>query len=229
VFAHSMASDHSRVGPDEGRVAVAPVRGGAVSAMAVAGDSERDQRHVRIGQLLERARDGDRSALDELVLDLTPMLWHLSRAQGLSAQGAEDVVQTTWLILLRRLDTIESPSALVGWLATVARREAWRERQQETARRPVEEEVLAAQPDLDPTPEELALLSDRERTLWDAVRRLPERCQELLRVVAFVPRPSYSQVAAALGLPAGSIGPTRGRCLAKLRDTLRADRKWTER
>jgi RNA polymerase sigma factor (sigma-70 family) len=200
-----------------------------VNATAVAGDSERDQRHVRIGQLLERARSGDRGALDELVIDLTPMLWHLSRAQGLSAQGAEDVVQTTWLILLRRLDTIESPSALVGWLATVARREAWREREQEIAHRPVEDEVLAAQPDLDPSPEERAVTSDRHRTLWAAVRQLPERCQELLRVVAFVPRPSYAAVAEALGVPAGSIGPTRGRCLAKLRDALRADRRWTER
>jgi DNA-directed RNA polymerase specialized sigma24 family protein len=66
-------------------------------------------------------------------------------------------------------------------------------------------------------------MDDQRHVLWAAVSRLSARCQELLRIVAFAPRPDYAAVAAELGLPVGSIGPTRGRCLAKLRALLGLD------
>jgi DNA-directed RNA polymerase specialized sigma24 family protein len=66
------------------------------------------------------------------------------------------------------------------------------------------------------------MVDDQRRTLWAAIRQLSPRCQELLRIVAFAPRPDYAAVAAGLGMPIGSIGPTRGRCLAKLRALLPA-------
>ncbi len=77
--------------------------------------------------------------------------------------------------------------------------------------------------DPEPIPEESVLLAERHHDVWQAVRTLPRRCQDLLRVVAFTHRPDYDQVAVALGMPRGSIGPTRGRCLAKLRSLLDAD------
>ena len=58
------------------------------------------------------------------------------------------------------------------------------------------------------------------------MQQLPERCQTLLRVIAFAAKPDYAQIARALGMPVGSIGPTRGRCLAKLRLALAADPRW---
>jgi DNA-directed RNA polymerase specialized sigma24 family protein len=67
----------------------------------------------------------------------------------------------------------------------------------------------------------------RHRALWRHLQRLPERCRELLRIVAMVDRPDYDDVAAALGMPRGSIGPTRGRCLSKLRAMLIADPAWS--
>ncbi len=75
-------------------------------------------------------------------------------------------------------------------------------------------------------PEELVLRSDTEARLWQHVAQLPERCQALLRVIAFADRPDYASVAEALGMPVGSIGPTRGRCLAKLREQLTNDPGW---
>jgi DNA-directed RNA polymerase specialized sigma24 family protein len=77
--------------------------------------------------------------------------------------------------------------------------------------------------DTQPLPEDRVLLAERQRAVWQAVQRLPQRCQELLRVVAFSHRPDYDAVATALGMPRGSIGPTRGRCLAKLRTLLDPD------
>ena len=75
-------------------------------------------------------------------------------------------------------------------------------------------------------PEERVLRSDTDSRLWHHIAQLPERCQALLRVIAFADRPDYAAVAEALGMPVGSIGPTRGRCLAKLRLQLANDTAW---
>jgi len=71
------------------------------------------------------------------------------------------------------------------------------------------------------------LASATQQVLWRNVAKLPERCQQLLRVVAFAERPDYGALSVALGMPVGSIGPTRGRCLAKLRTMLSADPEWS--
>jgi len=80
--------------------------------------------------------------------------------------------------------------------------------------------LLAELPDQGPGSDEQVILDDQRRVLWVAIGRLSKRCQDLLRIIAFAPRPDYAAVAAALGMPVGSIGPTRGRCLAKLRALL---------
>jgi RNA polymerase sigma factor (sigma-70 family) len=157
------------------------------------------------------------------VRELNPVLWHVARSQGLAAEEAADVVQTSWLELLRRLAEIRSPQALTAWLVTTTRREAWRVRSRSRQRPPEPDPTDASPADLD----ERLLTIERDATLWRHFRRLPERCQELLRVLAQVDRPDYSVVAEALGMPRGSIGPTRGRCLAKLRALLTADPAWS--
>ncbi|MFG1706269.1 RNA polymerase sigma factor [Nonomuraea sp. M3C6] len=185
------------------------------------------QRRDRLAALLVEARQGTRGALDAIVAELTPVLWHTARNQGLSPQAAEDVIQTTWLILLRHLHTIAAPGALIEWLVTTARREAWRvsaaSRKDDLPGDDTFEELPAGVL----TPDELLVDDERRRALWNAVESLPKRCGELLRIVAFVPRPHYDDVAAALGMPMGSIGPTRGRCFAKLRRLLAKDPDWS--
>lgn len=168
----------------------------------------------------ERWRGGDRRAMDELVRIMTPVLWHVSRAYGLERALAEDVVQTTWTTLMTRHESIEDPRAVSGWLTTCARREAWR------SARAHRRDIIAEPADLEPlggeseSTEEHTIRSERDRSLWRAVAALDERCRRLLRVVAFEDRPDYAQLSADLGMPIGSIGPTRGRCLAKLRSAL---------
>lgn len=181
--------------------------------------SEDDER-ARMEGLLRGARDGSQGALDQLVSELTPMLWHVARATGLSQLDAEDVVQTAWLNLVSHLGEIRTPVALKSWLTTTTRREAWRVRAAYRKTVPADHDWLTAIPDLEADSEERVIVKDEQRALWAALRELPPRCQELLRIVAFVPRPDYDVVAQTLGMPRGSVGPTRGRCLEKLRSAL---------
>jgi RNA polymerase sigma factor (sigma-70 family) len=170
--------------------------------------------------LFERWRGGDNHALDELVKLLSPMLWQVVRASGLDRATAEDVVQTTWLALVRSGESIAEPRAVAGWLCTAARREAWRVAKQSTRQRPVEDETIARQLPDEPAAENQVVLDDDNSRLWGCLGRLSERCQKLLRIVAAEARPDYSVIATQLGMPVGSIGPTRGRCLDKLRHEL---------
>jgi RNA polymerase sigma factor (sigma-70 family) len=170
--------------------------------------------------LFERWRDGEREALDDLVRLLSPMLWQVVRASGLDAATSEDVVQTTWLTLVRSGDSIAQPRAVAGWLCTAARRESWRVARQSTRQRPVEDETIARRLPVEPAPETRVVLDDDNARLWDCLHKLSERCQRLLRIVAAESRPDYSAIATELDMPVGSIGPTRGRCLDKLRREL---------
>jgi RNA polymerase sigma factor (sigma-70 family) len=181
--------------------------------------SQRD-RADRITALMSAARQGSDDAVGEMVTEFSPLLWHVARAAGLSAGDAEDVLQTVWTRLLEHLDEIRTPAALGGWLVVTAKREAWRVRAAERKQIPVDTDSFAELPEQGSGSEERVILDDQRRTLWAAIRELSPRCQELLRIIAFVPQADYAAVAAKLGMRIGSIGPTRGRCLAKLRAVL---------
>ena len=180
----------------------------------------------RAATLFVRFRDGNEPAMGELVGLLTPILWHTVRAQRLEREAAEDVVQSTWLALVRNSAAIADPQAVLAWLIVTAKRESWRVAKRDERVEPKDfedDEVVTAPRDL---PEERVLRSDTDSRLWQHVAQLPDRCQALLRVIAFADRPDYAAVAKSLGMPVGSIGPTRGRCLAKLRLQLANDPSW---
>jgi len=163
---------------------------------------------------------GDPGGLDDLVAVMTPVLWHVVRAYRLSDSAAEDVIQNTWLALVRRRAAILDPVAVGGWLTTTARREAWRTAGAKATPTPVEDDELAQALPQEGSAEDSVVRHDESERLWAAVDGLPERCRRLLRIVAFENRPDYRELATELGMPVGSIGPTRGRCLAKLRIAL---------
>ena len=193
-------------GPPYGERPRDPARPGAVWVQATDG--------------FNRWVSGDPEGLDDLVSVMTPVLWHVVRAYRLSDQAAEDVIQTTWLALVRRRSTILDPVAIGGWLTTTARREAWRVSSGKATATPVEDDDLAPLLPRQRSAEESVVQNDEGDRLWAAVDALPERCRRLLRIVAFENRPDYRELAVDLGMPVGSIGPTRGRCLAKLRVAL---------
>lgn len=173
-------------------------------------------------------RDGRPEGMSELVDSTTALLWHTARGQGLSSAQAEDVVQNTWLALVQHASSITDPRGVLKWLLTTTRREAWavsRKSRREDVREDIGD-ALAELPVTGDEPAEAVVRSQEQGALWRHFKDLPERCQQLLRVIALAERPDYAQVAEALGMPVGSIGPTRGRCLAKLRTALLGDPGW---
>ncbi len=175
-------------------------------------------------------RAGDRQALHTLVAAVTPVLWHVARSCGLSPQNAEDTVQTTWLRLVEHADAIASPQAVLGWLCTTTKREAWRVQR---LARTVDSVDTTDVFDLEPEgstphdPATVAAMNDEARRLWQHFVTLTPKCQQILRVVCMGGAPDYAGLADAMGVPIGSIGPTRGRCLAALRRALLDDPDWS--
>jgi RNA polymerase sigma factor (sigma-70 family) len=170
---------------------------------------------------VQRAISGDREAWEALVRARTGMLWAIARGYGLSEQDASDAVQTSWLRLVEHLSGIRDPAAVGAWLATTLRRECLT-----TLRRRRRERAVDTLREFTSRPDDLV---DVERDgmrgvvrheLLEAVRRLPRRQQLVLRVLATTPTPTYEEVSRAVGIPVGSIGPTRARALRRLRDLL---------
>ena len=166
---------------------------------------------------LQAAAAGDQRAWDELVARFNRLVWSVARGNGLGREDAAEVVQSTWLHLVEHLDRIEDPERLAGWLVTTARRESYRVLRLSSRTSPTEEEVLEQLPSPAPDVGTALLTAERDRALWAALGRLGARCQELLRLLVSDPPMPYEAISAALGMPIGSIGPTRARCLDRLR------------
>lgn len=169
--------------------------------------------------LLARAAQGDQRAWDQLVESHTRLLWAVARSFRLDSADANDVVQTTWLRLVEHLDRIEDPTRLVGWLVTTARRESMRVLRRSGRERPAAEDTTLDRADDSPPVDTALLLDERNAALWRAYEQLGDKCRQLLRVAVYEPR-AYDEISAALGMPIGSIGPTRRRCLTQLRTLL---------
>ena len=172
---------------------------------------------------VRRAAAGDRSAWDAIVESFSRLVWSVATSHRLGPADSAEVVQTTWLKLLENLDRIREPEHLGGWLATTARRESLRVLRAGGREIPTDEEFrFDGDAGSAPTPEELMLDRDRDRRLWRCFARLPENCRRLLHLVIVV-APPYAEVAAALDMRIGSIGPTRARCLERLKRLLAED------
>jgi RNA polymerase sigma factor (sigma-70 family) len=177
-----------------------------------------------IAELLRRADKGDDLAWNTIVERYTSLLWSVARGHRLNTADAADVVQTTWLRLVEHLHTIREPDRLTAWLVTTARRESLRvlglARREDLGG--VDQLTAQLSDDREPPVDEGLLLSERDAMLWQCFGQLSERCQVILRTLMATPAPSYAEVSAALDVPVGSIGPTRGRCLERLRELVKS-------
>lgn len=170
--------------------------------------------------LVRSAAQDDQAAWDALVDRYSGLLWSIARGYGLSAAEAADVAQTAWLRLAERLDTIFDPEHVGAWLATTTRRECLRVLRQADRVTPTDDEGQFDSPRREAGPQAQVLAAERATQLWHAVDTLSDRCRRLVRLLMADPPPAYEEVAAALDMPVGSIGPTRRRCLHQLRRQL---------
>jgi RNA polymerase sigma factor (sigma-70 family) len=173
---------------------------------------------VTLRDLIEAAGDGDESAWEAIVDRFAGLIWATARAHRLSPAGAADVAQTTWLRLVENLDRIKEPERLGGWLATTARRECLRHIRLHSRELAIGDDSVFEAPS-QTRAEQYVIAHERNHTLRRAFARISDRCQALLRMLAAPESLSYDEIAAALGMPIGAIGPTRGRCLEQLRRT----------
>ena len=172
-----------------------------------------------VTDLVMGARNGEKQAWDALVERYAPLIWSICRRHQLSSADADDVGQSVWLKLVDHLGKIRNPAALPGWLATTTRRECLRV-MHETSRAQAGGFVLDAEniPDEHASrAEDELLLAERNAALRAAFADLPVDCQRLLALLVADPPVPYAEISARLGIPVGSIGPTRRRCLEKLR------------
>jgi RNA polymerase sigma factor (sigma-70 family) len=168
--------------------------------------------------LVTGARNGDKQAWDALVDRYAPLVWSICRRHRLGDADAEDVGQNVWLKLVDQLATIRVPAALPGWLATTTRRECGRILRAARAREtgPIDD-TQTVPDDHAQTAEKELLAAERHAALREALTHLPPCCQQLIALLAQDPPASYAQISTRLGIPEGSIGPSRARCLDKLR------------
>lgn len=200
---------------------------GSLSALAgshLATAPEQNDGALDLPWLVRSAAAGDRAAWERLVDQYSRLLWAMTRDFKLAESDAADVVQATWLRLLEHIDRIEYPERIGSWLATTARHECLRRLTACKRVVLVEDDhdafsgAAGHQPDVD----ERLLAEERAQAVRDALSTLPSRWQQLLELLMADPPVSYTEISDQLGVPIGSIGPTRSRCLDRLRLMLQA-------
>jgi RNA polymerase sigma factor (sigma-70 family) len=178
----------------------------------------------QLPELVRGAAHGDRDCWDALVERFSGLVWSIARSCGMSSADAAEVSQTTWLRLAEHINRIENTERVGAWLATTTRRECLRQRRLRGRHVLVDAHELELAPRDAPRPsaEWRALTEERDSALWRCINQLPERSRTLLLMLLNDPPIPYTEIADALDMPIGSIGPTRSRILVTLRRSVEA-------
>lgn len=169
--------------------------------------------------LVARVGNGDQWAWDELVERYSPLVWSICFRYRLTRQDIDDIGQSVWLLLVEQIGAIREPPALPGWIATTTKRECLRalrtSRRHDHGALPSEDQMPAD--DADAVIDHEIIVAERDAALRAAFAELPQNCRELLSMLISDPPRNYADISATLGIAVGSIGPTRARCLDRLR------------
>lgn len=173
-----------------------------------------------VADLVLRAKEGDDRAWGALVERFAPLVMSVCRRHRLDEPDALDVAQGVWLALLEHLGSIREPAALPGWIATTTRRECLHLLTGKGGRQRAElvGEVDRPVIDLTDSMDDLIIKAERHAALLEALGDLPPQHQQLIQLLLQDPRLAYAEIGARLDMPVGSIGPTRQRCLDRIRN-----------
>jgi RNA polymerase sigma factor (sigma-70 family) len=184
---------------------------------------DRSVAELDVARLVRQAASGDKHAWERLVDQYSRLVWSITREFKLVESDAADVVQTTWMRLIEHIDRLQHPERVGSWLAATARNECLRNL---AARKRIvlahEDVAFDGPAEHEPEVDEALLAAERAEVVRKAMAHLPRRWQRLMELLMADPPVSYAEISGELGLPVGSIGPTRGRCLARLRVLLEA-------
>jgi RNA polymerase sigma factor (sigma-70 family) len=172
------------------------------------------ERQHDVSALVHRAASGEERAWALLLGRFDATVRAVARRHGLGAADRDEVAQRTWLALLRHIGRLKGHPALGGWLASTARRECLQVLAARRREHPVEQPLTGREPET-PSAEDEVLAAERREALHGALDNVPE--QRLMRLLLHEPALTYDQLSATLGVPRGSLGPTRARCIARLR------------
>jgi RNA polymerase sigma factor (sigma-70 family) len=179
-----------------------------------------DDEMLSVTALVAAALEGDEAAWEELVDRHTPLVLSVLRRYRLSAADAEDVTQIVLLRLVEHLGDLREPRALPMWLITTTRNECIRLLRTGRALVPYDPTTTGAEVAADGTePVDAVLRAELSQAVLEGLAELPERHRTLLLLLSQDPPLSYKVIAERLGMPVGSIGPTRARALDKLRSS----------
>ena len=175
----------------------------------------RQTAHTDIASLVSAARSGDNLAWSHLVERFDGMLRSVARSYRLSPADVDDAVQATWVQLYEHVDSVRDTAAVAAWLATTVRRQSLHILQRRVR------ECLTDEPELmvsehGEAPDATLIDGERRLVLTRALSTLPDRQRDLMTLIASETPPDYKQIGETLGMPIGSIGPTRARCMARL-------------
>src|SRR4051812_32327744 len=171
-----------------------------------------------LNEMVAAAAEGDQAAWSDLVARFRGRVIRVARAHGLDAYQADDVAQETWLRLYRNLDNVRDPFSLGAWIETTARRESLRALVGRRREELTGDDVGVENPTLDDGDD--AELEERKAALARGLKTLNCRQRSLMESLLAEPAPSYADISVRVGIPIGSIGPTRGRCVKRLRQEL---------
>ncbi|MGA5817708.1 RNA polymerase sigma factor [Kitasatospora sp. NPDC094028] len=183
-----------------------------------------------LNELVDDCIAGNQDSWSRIVERYTPLIWAIARGHRLSTADCEDVSQTTWMRVIQHLGKLRDPEKLSQWIAVSARRESLKHIEKSGRTSPVGDSPVFDQSE--PTenhPEEIALAKERDNEVLLAYCALSPKCQALLGLLVTDPPMSYDEISATLGMPRGSLGPIRSRCLAHLAKLLQRETERSER
>ena len=166
--------------------------------------------------LVARCLSRERGAWEALVDRYSDLVYGIARRAGLDGAAAEDVVQDVFLALLKNLKRLREHDRLMGWIVKTTRRASWRAARRSKSVRAREEASSKPDHDAGALPDDVVEAEERRHLVRRALTALESKCQRLLDALFLREVGDYRQLSAELGMPVGSIGPTRKRCLQKM-------------